>query len=114
MFAFVTVKDLDFQLTMGGVLSEPSETTGTRQYCEKCRNEISLNYDNPEFGKLRAIGIGLLDQPELVRPTYHQFVAYMLPWLDIRDTLPRFQGNEITHPRDRLSPFPDKAEGCLD
>jgi hypothetical protein len=92
-------------MVSGTLLTEPSETTGDRQYCERCRGELTLRYENQEFGDLHAVGIGLLDQPELVRPTYHQFVADMLPWLDIRDALPRFQGNEITHPRDRPSPF---------
>lgn len=108
VFAFLTTKDRNFSLIAGKLVGEPSETTGTREYCERCRIEVSLNYDNSEFGKLRAIGIGLLDQPELIRPTYHQFMVDALPWLDIHDTLPRFQTNEVSHPRDRLSPF---AEG---
>jgi hypothetical protein len=47
---------------------------GTRRYCAACRSEIDLIYENAEFGIVHAIGIGLLDQPELIQPVFHQFI----------------------------------------
>lgn len=105
VFAFLTVQEKNLRLLSGALLPEPSETTGTRQHCAQCRGEIMLNYESREFGSLHAIGIGLLDAPAAIRPTYHQFAADMLPWLDINDSLPRFVGNDISHPRDRMSPY---------
>lgn len=108
VFAFLTVKDHNFKIQGADLFSEPSETAGTRRYCPQCRSEITLQYESPAFGVLHAVGIGLLDRPEAIRPTYHQFVADQLPWLDINDSLPRFQDNEISHPHDRLRPYQDE------
>jgi hypothetical protein len=48
---------------------------------------------------LLSIGIGRLDEPARVRPTFHQCVSSKLPWFEISDNLPRFNENTITHPR---------------
>jgi len=54
---------------------------------------------------LLSIGIGRLDEPARVRPTFHQCVSSKLPWFEIDDSLPRFSENTITHPRNRQSPI---------
>ena len=54
---------------------------------------------------LLSIGIGLLDEPARVCPTFHQCVTSKLPWLENNDSLPRFSENTITHPRERKSPI---------
>lgn len=105
VFAFLSVQDAAFRMRNGQLINEPSEAVGVREYCAQCRSEICLRFENPEFGVLRAIGIGLLDQPALIRPTFHQVTAQALPWLEIKDTLPRFVDNEISHPRERPRPF---------
>ena len=90
VFAFVSVKDADFVLLQGEMVSEPSETAGERYYCDKCRAEITLRYENPEFGVIQALGLGLLDRPALVQPVFHQFYTDRLDWLNIEDDLPAF------------------------
>jgi len=54
---------------------------------------------------LLSIGIGQLDEPARVRPTFHPCVSSELPRLQINDNLPRFSENTITHPRKRQSPI---------
>ena len=105
VFAFLSVTDAHFVLLQGDLVNEPSETTGTRYYCNQCRSEIALHYENAEFGVIHALGCGLLDRPDLVAPVFHQFYADRLEWLNIEDDLPRFSGNQISHPRDRRSPY---------
>lgn len=105
VFAFLSVQDAAFRWRGGQLISEPSEAVGVRDYCAYCRSEVCLRFENPEFGVLRAIGVGLLDEPALIRPTFHQFTADALPWLEIQDNLPRFVDNRISHPRERPRPF---------
>jgi hypothetical protein len=54
---------------------------------------------------LISVGVGLLDQPERVRPAFHQWVSAKLSWLEISADLPRFSDNAIMHPRERTSPI---------
>jgi hypothetical protein len=51
-----------------------------------------------------CVGIGRLDDPSRVRPTFHQCVSSKLPRLEISDGLPRFNDNTIAHPGNRHRP----------
>ena len=67
--------------------------------------EIYCGWSNATMGEMAAIGIGSLDEPHRIRPTFHQWVSSKLPWFEISDDLPRFADNELTHPSERLAPI---------
>jgi len=107
VFAFVHVPRTGFNLLSGEVIAEPWERLGQGMICASCRGSVC--FDMGDRGLL-SIGIGRLDEPAGVRPTFHQCVSSKLPWLEINDSLPRFSENTITHPRERQSPIVTDAE----
>jgi hypothetical protein len=102
VFAFVHVPRAAFKLLSGELTAEAKERLGQGLICGFCR--ASVYFDMGERDLL-SIGIGRLDEPAGVRPTFHQCVSSKLPWLEISDNLPRFSENTITHPRNRQSPI---------
>ena len=102
MFAFVHVPRVAFKLLSGELIAEPWERLGRGMICASCRGRVCFDMSDRD---LLSIGIGLLDEPARVRPTFHQYVSSKLPWLEISDSLPRFDENTITHPKERQSPI---------
>ena len=76
--------------------------TCSMDICGSWRAGVCLDMGDRD---LLSIGIGRLDEPARVRPTFHQCVSSKLPWLEISDNLPRFSENRITHPKNRQSPI---------
>ena len=102
LFAFVYVPRAAFNLLKGELVAEPWERLGQGMICGSCRGGVCFDMGDRD---LLSIGIGRLDEPARVRPTFHQCVSSKLPWLEFNDSLPRFSGNTITHPRERQSPI---------
>ena len=102
VFAFVHVPRAAFNLLSGELVAEPWERLGQGMICRSCRGCVCFDMGDRD---LLSIGIGRLDEPDRVRPTFHQCVSSKLPWLEINDSLPRFGENTITHPKDRRSPI---------
>jgi hypothetical protein len=102
VFAFVRVPRAAFNLLSGELLAEPRERLGQGVICGSCRGCVYFDMVDQDW---LSIGIGRLDEPARVRPTFHQCVSSKLPWLEIDDDLPRFNENTITHPRERMSPI---------
>ena len=100
--AFVHVPRAAFKLLSGELVAQPWERLGQGMICGSCRGGVCFDMGDRD---LLSIGIGLLDEPARVRPTFHQCVSSKLPWLEINDSLPRFSENTITHPRERQSPI---------
>jgi hypothetical protein len=89
-------------LLSGELVAEPWERLGQGMICGSCRAGVCFDMGDRD---LLSIGVGRLDEPARVRPTFHQCVSSKLPWLEISDNLPRFSENTITHPRNRQSPI---------
>src|SRR5215469_15217394 len=102
VFAFVHVPRTAFKLLSGKLVAEAWETLGQMMICASCCGSVCFDMGDRN---LLSIGIGLLDDPSRVRPTFHQCTSSKLPWLDINDSLPRFSDNTITHPKERSSPI---------
>jgi hypothetical protein len=102
VFAFVHVPRAAFNLLSGELVAEPWERLGQGMICGSCRGCVYFDMGNRD---LLSIGIGRLDEPARVRPTFHQCISAKLPWLEIDDDLPRFNENTITHPEQRMSPI---------
>jgi hypothetical protein len=101
VFAFIHVSRDAFKLLSGELIAEPWERLGQGMICGSCRGGVCFDMGDRN---LLSIGIGQLDEPARVRPTFHQCVSSKLPWLEINDSLPRFSENTITHPSERPSP----------
>jgi hypothetical protein len=101
VFVFVHVPRAAFKLLSGKLDAEPWETSGQNMICTSCRGVVCFDMGDRN---LLSFGIGLLDEPARVRPTFHQCISSKLSWLEINDSLPRFSENTITHPKERLSP----------
>jgi hypothetical protein len=107
VFAFVHVPSAAFNLLGGELVAEPWERLGQGMICASCRGCVYFDMGDRD---LLSIGIGRLDEPARVRPTFHQCVSSKLPWLEIDDGLPRLSENTISHPKDRLSPIAARPE----
>jgi hypothetical protein len=102
VFAFVHIQRGAFKLLSGELIAEPWERLGQDMICAACRVSVCFDMGDRD---LLSIGIGRLDEPARIRPTFHQCVSSKLPWLKLNDNLPRFSENTITHPRSRQSPI---------
>lgn len=59
-----------------------------RGFCSTCGSTVSMHEE--VLGDRVQIAVGSLDDPGTVRPEDHVWTGSQLPWLDIRDDLPRF------------------------
>jgi len=108
LFAFVLVPRTAVTWLSGELQSEPRETLGWQIICATCRGAVCFDLGDRD---LQSFGVGLLDEPARIRPTFHQCVNSKLPWVEIDDRLPRFDENTVSHPGERLSPIaPENAQ----
>jgi hypothetical protein len=63
-----------------------------RAFCENCGTTLTWEGDGGELGAIFEIHISTFDEPEQLVPTSHAFETERLPWFDVADALPRFQG----------------------
>lgn len=106
VFAFVHVPRAVFNLLSGELVAEPSECLGQGKICT-CGGDVCFDMGDRN---LLSVGIGRLDEPARVRPTFHQCVSSKLPWFEIADDLPRFNEITITHSKERRSPIVSDPE----
>ena len=56
--------------------------------CKKCGDPIVSYFGNTEH--LAVVKIGSLDRPENVLPQAHIFVSEKLEWVELKDTIPKY------------------------
>ena len=64
-----------------------------RPFCPDCGSRIG--YSDADLPSRLYLHLGILDHPERFVPLWHAWEADRLPWLQIDDDLPRFDGNSI-------------------
>ncbi len=73
--------------------SEPklykSSLIAERGFCPNCGTSLTYRLLKPEDSGYLAIPIATLDRPENVAPSWHGGIESQMPWLDIKDELPR-------------------------
>jgi class 3 adenylate cyclase len=89
-----------------------SSLIGERGYCADCGSSLTMTYYAPEISGILAILAPTLDHPEDYAPTRHACVESMMPWLDLRDSLPRGRSTESPALRQRWAAvgLPDPAD----
>jgi len=63
-----------------------------RAFCENCGTPLTWEGNSDESGPIFEVHISTFDEPEQLVPTSHAFETERLPWFDVADALPRFQG----------------------
>jgi hypothetical protein len=74
--------------TKGKPLEYKSSENVRRGFCAACGSSLSFrDLGHPEY---ITLAIASLDDPNLVKPTYHIYTASQLKWLKIDDDCNRF------------------------
>jgi hypothetical protein len=63
-----------------------------RGFCGKCGTPLTWEGDGDELGPIFEFHLSTFDNPEVVVPTGHSFYSERIPWFDIADNLPRYEG----------------------
>jgi hypothetical protein len=76
-----------FALTKGKPKEYRSSPKNRRGFCGKCGGQIYFKAgDKPDS---IGLNVGCFDRPETLTPTRHIYVGTMIPWMHMRDGLPR-------------------------
>jgi hypothetical protein len=63
-----------------------------RAFCENCGTPLTWEGDGGELGQIFEMHISTFDNPDILIPTAHAFEPERIPWFEIADNLPRYQG----------------------
>ena len=63
-----------------------------RAFCRDCGTPLTWEGDGGDRGPIFEFHISTFDTPEVLVPTVHSFYPERIPWMDIADTLPRYEG----------------------
>ena len=63
-----------------------------RAFCGDCGTPLTWEGDGGEHGPVVEFHISTFDAPETLVPVAHAFEPERIPWLEIDDDLPRYEG----------------------
>ncbi|MCZ6497692.1 MAG: GFA family protein [Gammaproteobacteria bacterium] len=63
-----------------------------RAFCGKCGTPLTWEGDGGGRGPILELHISTFDNPNALKPSVHSFDAERIPWFDIADNLPRYEG----------------------
>jgi hypothetical protein len=75
-----------------------------RAFCGNCGTPLTWEGDGGELGPILEFHISTFDSPDLLVPSAHTFEPERIPWFDIADTLPRYEGFADDNPPLRHGP----------
>lgn len=92
-----------FRITAGDPVGFASSDRWKRYFCPTCGAPVYGRHPSPppEGSDLVCIATPSLDTPDAIRPTAHIWCGSGLPYVEVRDDLPRFSDGELTHPSKR-------------
>ncbi len=76
-------------MTSAGFTSHPRALAAC---CGKCGTPLTWEGDGGDRGPIVEFHISTFDTPEVLVPTVHSFYPERIPWMDIADNLPRYEG----------------------
>lgn len=88
--AWGTSKVDDFQVLTGEMALHASSPKVQRGFCTHCGT--SLTYANVGGPSTLDVALATLDQPQLIPPEFHIWLADKLEWVTLGDDLPKFDG----------------------
>ncbi len=63
-----------------------------RAFCGTCGTPLTWEGDGGELGAIFEFHISTFDNPDDLVPTAHAFEPERIPWFDVADNLPRYEG----------------------
>ena len=63
-----------------------------RAFCSQCGSPLTWEGDGGDLGPIVELHLSTFDEPEDLVPTAHAFYPERLPWFEIADDLPRYEG----------------------
>jgi len=96
--AWALMRAASFRVTRGELRFYQSSAACRRGFCETCGTQ--LVYEGPEMAEMVGFHTATLDAsaPAALRPRLHMCVTDRLDWFEVRDELPVFADNRLTHP----------------
>ncbi len=85
---FATVPFEGFTFTKGKPAAYESSPGNLRLSCGACGSPLGARV--AEDPKLIAVGLGCLDDPNLIKPEFHTHTSSQVSWCEIDDGLPRY------------------------
>lgn len=64
-----------------------------RSFCGECGTPLS--YEDERLEGEIYLHVGIFDDPEPFEPEVHNYVSQKLPWFDLRDDLPKYDGTSV-------------------
>lgn len=93
MFAAgATVPIERFAFTKGAPTAYESSPGNLRLFCGTCGSPLGARV--AEDPKLMEFFLGCLDDPDLIKPEFHQFTSSQVSWCEMDDDLPRHAEGE--------------------
>ncbi len=78
-----------------------------RAFCGNCGTPLTWEGDGGELGPIIEFHISTFDDPDVLVPSGHSFDPERIPWFDIADNLPRYEGFASDSPLLRHGPVSD-------
>jgi hypothetical protein len=78
----------------------------SRAFCGDCGTPLTWEGDAGDLGPFCEIHISTFDEPNALVPTAHAFDSDRIPWFDIADRLPRYEGGIMGNLPSRHGPDP--------
>jgi hypothetical protein len=69
-----------------------SSPGANRAYCSRCGTPMTWEGDGGELGRIVEIHLSTFDDPAALVPSAHAFYPERIPWFEITDELPRYEG----------------------
>ncbi len=63
-----------------------------RAFCPECGTPLTWETGLGDLGPVCALHISTFDDPDALTPSAHSFYPERIPWFDIADNLPRYEG----------------------
>lgn len=94
-----------FRVTTGTPAGFASSESWVRYFCATCGAPVYGRHPSPPPGDADLVSIHTanLDTPDAIRPSVHIWCDLSLPFIDVRDDLPRFGDGRASHPSKRRS-----------
>lgn len=90
MVPWGTVALADLRIERGELIQYRSSPPVLRGFCATCGTGITYRHtDRPQD---LDVALATLDEPQRLAPEAHVWVADKVPWLQISDDLPQFEG----------------------
>lgn len=74
-------------------LAEYVSGSCTRFFCQRCGSPVAQTHESA--AELIFFNTGFMDEPEKFPPTFHSFEGDQLSWLELTDSLPRYEKTKV-------------------